>query len=35
MIIKVTFRNGLIASMFEYYGELAHRDLLQRLGFAN
>ena len=35
MIIKVTFRNGLIASIFEYYGELAHRDLLQRLGFGN
>ncbi|MET0864706.1 MAG: nuclear transport factor 2 family protein [Nakamurella sp.] len=35
MIIRVTFRDGLIASMFEYYGELAHRELLQRLGFTH
>jgi len=35
MIIRVTFRDGLIASMLEYYGEVAHRDLLQRLGFTN
>lgn len=35
MVIRVTFRDGLITSMFEYYGELAHRDLLQRLGFTS
>lgn len=33
LIIRVTFRDGLIASMFEYYGEKAHDNLLRRLGF--
>jgi len=35
MIIRVTFRDGLIAEMVEYYGERAHADLLSRLGFAS
>jgi len=34
LIIRVTFRDGLIATMFEYYGEKAHENLLRRLGFA-
>ena len=34
MAIRVTFRDGLIAEMFEYYGQRAHEDLLSRLGFA-
>jgi ketosteroid isomerase-like protein len=34
LIIRVTFRDGLIATMFEYYGEKAHENLLHRLGFA-
>ena len=28
----VTFRDGLIAEVFEYYGEQAHEGLLRRLG---
>ena len=35
MIIRVTFRDGLIAEMFEYYGQLAHQDLLSRMGFTS
>ena len=35
MIIRVTFRDGLIAEMFEYYGQRAHEDLLSRLGFGS
>jgi hypothetical protein len=27
----VTFRDGLIAEMHEYYGQRAHEDLLRRL----
>jgi hypothetical protein len=29
---RVTFQEGRIASIFEYYGERAHEDLLQRIG---
>jgi ketosteroid isomerase-like protein len=35
LVIRVTFRNGLIAGMHEYYGQRAHEDLLRRLGFAS
>ena len=35
LVIRVTFRDGLIADMFEYYGERAHEALLRRLGFAS
>jgi ketosteroid isomerase-like protein len=31
LIIKVRFDGPLIRDMFEYYGELAHRDLIQRV----
>jgi hypothetical protein len=31
-VMRVSFRNGLIAEIFEYYGEKAHEDLLRRLG---
>jgi ketosteroid isomerase-like protein len=34
MIIQVTFRDGLIAQAFEYYGQQAHQDLLQQLASA-
>lgn len=34
LIIVVTFRDGLIARMFEYYGQHAHENLLRQLGFA-
>src|SRR5262245_50813783 len=34
LVIRVTFRDGLIAEMYEYYGERAHEDLLRRLGVA-
>jgi ketosteroid isomerase-like protein len=33
-IIKVTFWDGRIAGMLEYYGQLAHQELLRKLGFA-
>ena len=32
LIMRVTFRDGLIAEILEYYGERAHEDLLRRLG---
>ena len=32
LAIRVTFRDGAIAEMFEYYGEAAHERLLRRLG---
>ena len=35
LVIRVTFRDGLIADMFEYYGDRAHEALLRRLGFAS
>lgn len=34
LVIRVTFRDDLIAEMFEYYGERAHAELLRRLGLA-
>jgi ketosteroid isomerase-like protein len=34
LVIRVTFRDGLIAAMHEYYGERAHEDMLRRLGSA-
>jgi ketosteroid isomerase-like protein len=34
LCMRVTFREGRIASIFEYYGERAHEDLLQRVGLA-
>ena len=30
--MRVTFRDGLIAEVLEYYGEAAHRDLLRARG---
>ena len=35
LIIRVRFRDGLIAEMFEYYGQIAHEGLLRRLGFVD
>ena len=35
LVIRVTFRDGLIADMLEYYGQRAHEDLLQKVGFGN
>jgi ketosteroid isomerase-like protein len=35
LIIRVTFRDGRIAEMLEYYGQLAHQALLRKLGFAS
>ncbi len=32
MALRVTFRDGLIAEVFEYYGEGAHADMLRRAG---
>lgn len=32
LAIRVTFRDGLLAQMFEYYGQRAHEELLRRLG---
>jgi ketosteroid isomerase-like protein len=34
LIIRVTFRDGLIAEMLEYYGQRAHAELVRRLGLA-
>lgn len=34
LIIVVAFRDGLIARMFEYYGQHAHENMLRQLGFA-
>jgi ketosteroid isomerase-like protein len=34
LVIRVTFRDGLIAEMYEYYGERAHEDMLRRLALA-
>jgi hypothetical protein len=30
----VTFRGGRIASIFEYYGERAHEEVVKRFGLA-
>ncbi len=35
LVIRVTFRDGRIAHMLEYYGQFAHRDLLRKLGFTS
>jgi ketosteroid isomerase-like protein len=32
LAIRVTFRDGLIAEMLEYYGQFAHAELMRRLG---
>jgi ketosteroid isomerase-like protein len=32
LCIRVTFHDGRIASIFEYYGQRAHEELLQRVG---
>jgi ketosteroid isomerase-like protein len=34
LCLRVTFRDGKIASIFEYYGERAHADLARRVGLA-
>ncbi|TMR95570.1 nuclear transport factor 2 family protein [Nonomuraea basaltis] len=34
LIMRVTFRDGRIAGMLEYYGQFAHQELLRKLGFA-
>jgi ketosteroid isomerase-like protein len=34
LCLRVTFRDGRIASIFEYYGERAHADLARRVGLA-
>jgi ketosteroid isomerase-like protein len=34
LAIRVTFRDGLIADMYEYYGEVAHRAMVASLGGA-
>lgn len=31
LIIRVTFRDGLIDDMYEYYGQIAHQQLADRL----
>jgi ketosteroid isomerase-like protein len=32
LIIRVTFRDGLLAELLEYYGQHAHETLLRRIG---
>src|SRR3954447_10448229 len=34
MCLRVTFRDGRIASIFEYYGERAHEEVVKRSGLA-
>ena len=34
LCLRVSFREGRIASIFEYYGERAHEELLRRFGVA-
>jgi ketosteroid isomerase-like protein len=34
LAIRVTFRDGLIADMYEYYGQVAHQALADHLGGA-
>ena len=34
LCLRVTFRDGRIASIFEYYGERAHEQLVHQLGVA-
>jgi ketosteroid isomerase-like protein len=31
LVLRVTFEDGLIRDIYEYYGEVAHRALIQRL----
>ena len=31
LVLRVTFEDGRIREIFEYYGEVAHRDLVARL----
>jgi ketosteroid isomerase-like protein len=33
-VIRVTFQDGRIADMVEYYGQFAHQELLRNLGFS-
>ncbi len=33
LAIRVTFRDGKIAHLYEYYGQFAHAELLRHLGF--
>jgi hypothetical protein len=35
LVIRVTFRDGLLAELLEYYGYREHEELLRRLGFAS
>ena len=32
LVLRVTFRDGLIREIYEYYGEVAHRELVSSLG---
>ena len=32
LCLRVTFRDGRIASIFEYYGQRAHEELVRRVG---
>jgi len=34
LCLRVTFRDGKIAAIFEYYGERAHAELARRVGLA-
>jgi ketosteroid isomerase-like protein len=34
LCLRVTFRDGRIAAIFEYYGERAHEQLVRRFGVA-
>lgn len=34
LCLRVTFRDGRIASIFEYYGQHAHAELVHRVGLA-
>jgi ketosteroid isomerase-like protein len=34
LCLRVTFRDGRIAAIFEYYGERAHQEVVNRFGFA-
>lgn len=35
MAIRVTFRDGLLGELFEYYGQRAHEDMMRRVGFVD
>jgi ketosteroid isomerase-like protein len=35
LCLRVTFREGRIASIFEYYGQRAHEELAERLGLVD